>query len=186
MGKAVAALSKVTTHFRVAFAYRMPIIATHLTVRLVTAALFVPMIGLLLGSVVGFSGRSATIDQDIARLLLTPAGAFAVLAALTLGIAAAVLDVTLMMYILAIREPRSSLRSVGGLPSSSRFFHAWYTSASGFSCAFSASPCPSFWRWLPLRIGFCATTTSTTTSPIIHHRPCSPPPSSQPWRRSWA
>jgi glycerophosphoryl diester phosphodiesterase len=106
MGEAVAALSKVSTHFRVAFAYRMPFIATHLTVRLVTSALFVPIIGLLLGTVVGFSGRSATTDQDIARLLLTPAGAFAVLAAITLGIAAAALDVTLMMYTLAIREPR--------------------------------------------------------------------------------
>ena len=106
MGEAVAALSKVSTHFRVAFAYRMPFIATHLTVRLVTSALFVPMIGLLLGTVVGFSGRSATTDQDIARLLLTPAGAFAVLAAITLSIAAAALDVTLMMYTLTIREPR--------------------------------------------------------------------------------
>src|SRR5687767_6638245 len=86
MGEAVAALSKVSTHFRVAFAYRMPFIATHLTVRLVTSALFVPFIGLLLGAVVGFSGRSATTDQDIARLLLTPAGAFALLAAITLGI----------------------------------------------------------------------------------------------------
>src|SRR4051794_6329134 len=36
MGKAMAALSKVTTHFRVAFAYRMPIIVTHLTVQLVS------------------------------------------------------------------------------------------------------------------------------------------------------
>jgi glycerophosphoryl diester phosphodiesterase len=53
------------------------------------------MIGLLLGTVVGFSDRSATTDQDIARLLLTPAGAFAVLAAITLSIAAAALDVTL-------------------------------------------------------------------------------------------
>jgi glycerophosphoryl diester phosphodiesterase len=106
MGKTVAVLSKVTMHFRAAFVYRMPFIATHLTVRLVTAALFVPIIGLLLGTVVGFSGRSATTDQDIVRLLVTPAGAFAVLAALTLGIAAEVLDVTLMIYILAIREPR--------------------------------------------------------------------------------
>ncbi|MDI7865212.1 hypothetical protein MRS76_25240 [Rhizobiaceae bacterium n13] len=77
-GKAMAVLSKVSTHFRVAFAYRVPFIVTHLAVRLVTSALFLPLIGLLLGTVVGFSGRSATTDQDIAHLLLTPAGAFAV------------------------------------------------------------------------------------------------------------
>lgn len=102
--EAMAALSKVSTHFRVAFAYRMPFIATHLAVRLVTSALFVPMIGLLLGIVVGFSGRSAMTDQDIAWLLMTPAGAFTALAAITLGIAAAALDIALMMYMLAIRE----------------------------------------------------------------------------------
>ena len=106
VGEAMAALSKVSTHFRAAFAYRMPFIATHLAVRLVTSALFVPLIGLLLGTVVGFSGRSAVTDQDIARLLLTPAGAFTVLAAISLGIAAAVLDVTVMMHTLATREPR--------------------------------------------------------------------------------
>ena len=106
MGEAMAALSKVSTHFRAAFAYRMPFIATHLAVRLVTSALFVPLIGLLLGTVVGFSGRSAVTDQDIARLLLTPAGACTVLAAISLGIAAAVLDVTVMMHTLATREPR--------------------------------------------------------------------------------
>src|SRR6478752_2187816 len=103
-GETMAALSKVSTHFRVAFAYRVPFIATHLAVRLVTSALLVPLIGLLLGTVVAFSGRSAMTDQDIARLLLTPFGALAAAAALSLGLAAAALDVTLMMYTLAVRE----------------------------------------------------------------------------------
>ncbi|MEK1891447.1 MAG: glycerophosphodiester phosphodiesterase family protein [Phyllobacterium sp.] len=102
--EAIAALLKVSMYFRVAFAYRMPFIATHLTVRLVTSAVFVPLIGLLLGIVVGFSGRSAMTDQDIAWLLMTPAGALTALAAIALGIAAAALDIALMMYILAIRE----------------------------------------------------------------------------------
>ena len=106
MGKAVVALSKVSNHFRVAFAYLMPFTATHLTVRLVTSALFVPLIGLLLGAVVGFSGRSAVTDQDIARLLLTPTGACIALAAISIGIAAAVLDVAVMMHILVTRETR--------------------------------------------------------------------------------
>ena len=100
------ALSKVSDHFRVAFAYLMPFTATHLTVRLVTSALFVPLIGLLLGAVVGFSGRSAVTDQDIARLLLTPTGACIALAAISIGIAAAVLDVAVMMHILVTRETR--------------------------------------------------------------------------------
>ncbi|KQV29685.1 hypothetical protein ASC97_23225 [Rhizobium sp. Root1203] len=102
--KPMVGLSKVAAHFRVAFAYRMPFIATHLAVRLVTSALLMPLIGLLLGIVVAFSGRSAMTDQDIARLLLTPFGALAAAAALSLGIAAAALDVTLMMYTLAVRE----------------------------------------------------------------------------------
>lgn len=102
--KAVEVLSKVSTHFRVAFAYLMPFTATHLTIRLVTSALFVPLIGLLLGAVVGFSGRSAVTDQDIARLLLTPTGACIVLTAISIGIAAAVLDVVVMMHTLATRE----------------------------------------------------------------------------------
>jgi len=104
--KAVVVLSKVATHFRVAFAYLLPFTATHLTVRLAASALFVPLIGLLLGAVVGFSGRSAVTDQDIARLVLTPAGACIALAAISIGIAAAVLDVVVMMHTLAIREMR--------------------------------------------------------------------------------
>ena len=80
--KPMVGLSKVAAHFRVAFAYRMPFIATHLAVRLVTSALLMPLIGLLLGTVVGFSGRSAVTDQDMARLLLTPAGTCTVLAAI--------------------------------------------------------------------------------------------------------
>src|SRR3954468_15465473 len=100
------ALLKVSGHFRATFAYLMPFTATHLTVRLVTSALFVPLIGLLLDIVVGFSGRSAVTDQDIARLLLNPVGACAALAAISLGIAAVVLDVTVMMHTLAMHEMR--------------------------------------------------------------------------------
>ena len=106
MSEAIAALSKVSAHFQAAFAYLMPLTATHLTVRLVASALFVPLIGLLLGTVVGFSGRSAATDQDIAWLLLTPAGACAVLAAIGLAIAAPVIEVTVMMHTLATREVR--------------------------------------------------------------------------------
>ena len=103
----VKALWQVSAHFRAAFAYLLPFAATHVAVRLVTSALFVPLIGLLLGIVVGFSGRSAVTDQDIAWLLLTPTGACTVLAAVSLGIAAAVLDVAVMMHILATREMRA-------------------------------------------------------------------------------
>src|SRR6478735_562863 len=103
---ATAALPKVLGHLRAAFAYRKPFIATHFAVRLVASALFVPLIGMLLAAVVGFSGRSALTDQDIARILLTPAGALTVIAAISLGIAAAVLDITVMMHTLATHEPR--------------------------------------------------------------------------------
>ena len=106
VGEAMAALSKVSAHFRAAFAYRRPFTAIYLAVRLVTSALIAPLIGLLLGTVVGFSGRSAATDQDIAWFLLTPAGACTALAAISLGITAAVLDVTVMMHTLATRELR--------------------------------------------------------------------------------
>ena len=102
----VKALWQISAHFRAAFAYLLPFAATHVAVRLVTSALFVPLIGLLLGPVAGFSGRSALTDQDIACLLLTPAGACIVLVAVSLGIAAAVLDLAVMMYVLATREMR--------------------------------------------------------------------------------
>ena len=82
VGDFIAAVSKVSAHLRAAFAYLLPLTATHLMVRLVASALFVPLIGLLPGSVVGFSGRSAVTDQDIAWLLLTPLGALVVLAAI--------------------------------------------------------------------------------------------------------
>jgi len=103
---ATAALWKVSAHFRAAFAYRIPFTATHLVVRLIVSALFAPLIGVLLGTVVGFSGRTAVTDQDIAQLLLTPAGLCIFLIAISLGIAAAVLDVTVMMHILTTRELR--------------------------------------------------------------------------------
>ena len=106
VGEVMAALSKVSTHFRAAFAYRWPFTATYLAVRLVTSALVAPLIALLLGTVVGFSGRSVATDQDIAWFLLTPAGTCTVLAAICLGIAAAVLDITVMMHTLATGETR--------------------------------------------------------------------------------
>lgn len=136
VGKAVVALSKVSIHFRVAFAYLIPFTATHLTVRLVTSALFVPLIGLLLGAVVGFSGRSAVTDQDIVRLLLTPTGACIVLAAISIGIAAAVLEVAVMMHTLAIREMRVLPAVRRGLAFVIPRFHECCDSVSGFSCVF--------------------------------------------------
>ena len=179
VSEATAALWKVSAHFRAAFAYRMPFTATHLVVRLITSALFAPLIGLLLGTVVGFSGRTAVTDQDIAQLLLTPAGLCIVLIAISLGIAAAVLDVTVMMHILTTRELRvlPAIRKV--LPSSSHVLRAYSASVSGFSCACSASLFRSFWRWQRQRIGCCANTTSTTTLRTARRRLYLPPPSSQ-------
>ena len=176
---ASAALSKVSAHFRAAFAYRMPFTATHLVVRLIISALFVPLIGLLLGTVVGFSGRTAVTDQDIAQLLLTPAGSCIVLIAISLGIAAAVLDVTVMMHTLTTRELRVLPAMREGVAFIIPRFARILRFSLGLFLRVFGIAFRSFWRWQRPPIGCCANTTSTTTLPTARRRLYLPPPSSQ-------
>lgn len=77
--------------------------ALHLGVRLVVAALMLPLAGLALGLALRWSGDAALTDQDIARFLLSPAGALGALAAAGVLIVAAVLDLALMTA--ALRHP---------------------------------------------------------------------------------
>jgi glycerophosphoryl diester phosphodiesterase len=103
----MAAVAGVWIHFRAAFAYRLPLLASYLAIRLFSAALLAPAAALLLSVAIGLSGRSAVTDQDIAWFLLTPMGAIAALVAVTLGIAAAVLDVTVMTQVFVLHERRA-------------------------------------------------------------------------------
>lgn len=82
--------------YRVALGFLVPFTLIHVVVRLLVAAVIVPLSGLLLALALAASGQSAVTDQDIARFLLTPAGAAGVLTLVGLFIIAAVLDVSVM------------------------------------------------------------------------------------------
>ncbi len=106
----------------------LPFLAVHLFIRLATSAVLVPVIGLLLALTLWFSGQSALTDQDIARFLVTPAGAIGGLAVVSLLVVAAVLDIAAMTAILlqGARRPIRALRSAaafapGALPRLARF-----------------------------------------------------------------
>lgn len=90
--------------YRYALRLWLPLLASHIFVRFVAAAALLPVIGLLLGFALSFSDQSALTDQDIARFLLTPAGA---VAALTIGafvIVAAVIDVAFMTAVIRAEQ----------------------------------------------------------------------------------
>jgi glycerophosphoryl diester phosphodiesterase len=91
-----------------------PFFAVHIFVRLATAAILVPVIGILLAATLRFSDQSALTDQDIARFLFTPAGAVGGLAVLSLVIVSAVVDVSAMAAILLqrVKEPVRALRTI--------------------------------------------------------------------------
>ncbi|QEW23374.1 Glycerophosphoryl diester phosphodiesterase (plasmid) [Paracoccaceae bacterium] len=84
--------------YRTALHRLAPFTAIHFAVRLIAAAIFVPLMGLLLSLAIATSDQSALTDQDIASFLLTPAGAAGLLVLAGLGIVSAVLDVTLMTH----------------------------------------------------------------------------------------
>lgn len=93
-------LKDVFQNYRVALGQWLPLLATHLFIRLVVAALLLPLISLLLASTLYFSDQTALTDQDIASFLLTPAGAIGALAILTMALIALVLDVVIATAII--------------------------------------------------------------------------------------
>lgn len=86
----------VVACYRTALGYLASFTLIHLSVRLLVAAVVVPLSGILLALSLAASGRSAVTDQDIARFLLTPAGAAGGLTLVSMFIIAAVLDVAVM------------------------------------------------------------------------------------------
>ena len=97
--------------FRKAFGLWLPLLSAHLFIRLVTAAVLVPVVGVLLAAWLSISDQSALTDQDIARFLFTPAGAIGGLAIVSLAIVAAVLDVAVMTALLH-QDDHNALRSL--------------------------------------------------------------------------
>lgn len=108
-------LSEVRASFRTSLSYLWPFLLTHLGVRLLSAAVVVPLAALILAGAIAASGESALTDQDIARFLLTPAGFAGALAFVALSIVASVLDVAAMTATLRRGDRRTLPALLAGL-----------------------------------------------------------------------
>lgn len=86
--------------YRQALALWFPLLCVHIFVRLMIAAVLVPLIAALLAITLSFSDQSALTDQDIARFLLTPIGALGAVIISSLLIVAATIDVAVMSAVL--------------------------------------------------------------------------------------
>ena len=67
-------LQDVFASYRASLQFLAPFTLIHLSVRLLAAAVFVPVSGLVLAAALAASGQNVITDQEIARFLLTPAG----------------------------------------------------------------------------------------------------------------
>ncbi len=110
-------LREIRIRFQEAFARWLPFLTVHLFIRLVIAAILVPLIGALLALSLSFGDQAAMTDQDIARFLLTPAGLLAGIAVVSLLVIAAVLDVAVMTTLLH----QGHSRPVHALQTATRF-----------------------------------------------------------------
>lgn len=97
-------LREVLDHYRSAAAMFAPLLTIHVFLRLLFGALVLPLLGVLLAVTLQFSDQSALTDQDIARFLLTPAGALGALAIGSAFVAALILDVAVMTATLRSRQ----------------------------------------------------------------------------------
>lgn len=97
-------IREVLDHYRSAVAMFAPLLTIHVFLRLVFLALILPLIGLLLALTLQFSDQTALTDQDIARFLLTPAGALGALVIGSALVAALILDVAVMTATLRSRR----------------------------------------------------------------------------------
>lgn len=96
--------SEALTNYKEALRYWLPLLSAHFFVRLIVLALLLPVIGGLLAITLSFSDQSALTDQDIARFLLTPAGALGALVIAAMIFAAAVVDIAVMTTVLRTRS----------------------------------------------------------------------------------
>ena len=101
--------------FRLSLGFLAPFALIHVAVRLLVAAVIVPLSGFLLALSLAASGQSAVTDQDIARFLLTPAGAAGALTLIGLSIIAAVLDISVMSEALRRGDRRPMPALLSGL-----------------------------------------------------------------------
>jgi glycerophosphoryl diester phosphodiesterase len=105
----------VSTAYRAAWRYLAPFTAIHLALRLLAAAVIVPLSGLVLSTALSASGETALTDQDIAGFLLTPVGFVGGLALAAFAIITAVLDLAVMTDTLRRKEHRPVRALASGL-----------------------------------------------------------------------
>lgn len=96
----------VMASFQTALRHWLPFLSVHLFVRLVVAAVILPLTGGLLTFALSFSDQPAVTDQDIARFLLTPVGALGAISVISMLIVAAVVDIAAMTTILRAKTFR--------------------------------------------------------------------------------
>lgn len=124
-------IQDVVAGYRSALGFLPTFTLIHLSVRLLVAAVIVPLTGVLLAVSLAAAGQSAVTDQDIARFLLTPAGFVGALALVILSIIAAVLDVAVMSAALRRNERRPVPALLSGLWMIARRFASLFAFAMG-------------------------------------------------------
>jgi glycerophosphoryl diester phosphodiesterase len=125
-------LHDVLASYRVSLQVLVSFTLIHLGVRLLAAAVIVPVSGVILASALAASGQNVVTDQEIARFLLTPAGFAGALALISLSIVASVLDVAVMTHALGRQERSATARQSrdwgsfsGGSPACSALRRNW-------------------------------------------------------------
>ncbi|MEX0338961.1 MAG: hypothetical protein AB3N11_07975, partial [Arenibacterium sp.] len=105
-------LKQVIDSYRFALERWLPLIAAHGFIRLFVSSVMVPIVALGLAITLLASDQAALTDQDIARFLITPAGAIGALILVSLLLVAIVLDVVVATAILRqdTRRPVRALR----------------------------------------------------------------------------
>ena len=88
-----------------AWRFRGVFIPVHLLLRLMVFAVIAPLLGVAITFAVSFSDQTALTDQDIARFILTPAGAVGALAVLSLLLLGEVLSLAVMTGVLRSGHP---------------------------------------------------------------------------------
>ncbi len=126
------AFQDVLRSYRASLRFLGPFTLIHLAVRLLAAAVIVPVSGLVLTAALAASGQSAVTDQDIVGFLLTPAGFAGALALISLSIVAGVLDVAVMTATLRRQEHRAHRAVISGLGLILRRFAGLFTFAMQF------------------------------------------------------
>lgn len=111
----MSVLYDVVASYRASLRFLWPFTLLHLSVRLIAAALIVPVSGVVLAAALAASGQAAVTDQDIARLLMTPAGVAGALTLISLSIIASVLDVAVMTDTHRRQEHRAHRAILSGL-----------------------------------------------------------------------